>query len=73
MVKVVSTARRADAVRCIGCGINGKDDPLIQGYGPCHVTNLTNLVQLIAKELQHSTIGKIKQIDFVTLRGDHSI
>jgi len=33
----------------------GKDDPLIQGYSPCscHVTNSTNLVQLIAKELQH--------------------
>ena len=24
MVKVVSTARRAVAVRCIGCGINGQ-------------------------------------------------
>ena len=24
MMKVVSTARRADAVRCIGCGINGQ-------------------------------------------------
>ena len=29
MVKVVSTARRADAVRCIGCGINGQ---LQRGY-----------------------------------------
>jgi len=35
----------------------GKEDTLIQGYSPCscHVTNLTNLAQLIAKELQHST------------------
>ena len=29
MVKVVSTARRAVAVRCIGCGINGQ---LQRGY-----------------------------------------
>ena len=29
MVKVLSTARRADAVRCIGCGINGQ---LQRGY-----------------------------------------
>ena len=29
MVKVVSTARRADTVRCIGCGINGH---LQRGY-----------------------------------------
>ena len=29
MVKVVSAARRADAVRCIGCGIN---DQLQRGY-----------------------------------------
>jgi len=37
----------------------GKDDPLIQGYSPysCHVTNSSNLVQLIAKELQHSING----------------
>jgi len=35
----------------------GKEDTLIQGYSPCscHVTNSTNLAQLIAKELQHST------------------
>jgi len=36
-----------------GLRLYDKDDPLIQGYinSPCHVTNL---VQLIAKELQHS-------------------
>jgi len=38
-----------------GFWLYGKADPLIQGYSPCHVTNSTNLVQLIAKELQHST------------------
>jgi len=32
----------------------GKDDQLIQEYSPCHVTNLTILVQLIAKDLQNS-------------------
>ena len=40
----------------LGFRLYGKDDPLIQGYSPCscHVTNSTNLIQLIAKELQHS-------------------
>jgi len=37
------------------------------------VTNSTNLVQLIPKELQHSIIGKTEKTDFVTLRGDHSM
>jgi len=53
----------------------GKDDPLVQGYSPCscHETNSTNLVQLIANELQHSINWKNLKIDFVTLRGDHSM
>ena len=37
-----------------GFRLYGKDDPLIQGYSPCHVTDSTSLVQLKAKELQHS-------------------
>jgi len=37
-----------------GFRLYGKDDPLIQGYCPRLVTNSTNLVQLIVKELQHS-------------------
>ena len=37
-----------------GFRLYGKDCPLTQGYSPCHVTDFTNLVRLIAKELQHS-------------------
>ena len=37
-----------------GFRLYDEDDPLIQGCNPCHVNNSTNLVQLIAKELQHS-------------------
>ena len=44
MVKVVSTARRADAVRCIGCGINGQ---LQRGYFyRAHVVNIIDENQL---------------------------
>ena len=39
---------------CSGFRLYGKGDPLIQGYNPCHVANSTNVVELMAIELQHS-------------------
>jgi len=41
MVKVVSTARRAVAVRCIGCGTNGQ---LWRGYSCWHVLKLPPMI-----------------------------
>jgi len=40
-VKVVSTARRAVAVRCIGCGTNGQ---LWRGYSCWHVLKLPPMI-----------------------------
>jgi len=44
----------------------------MQGYIPCHVTNLTKLFQYWRSSSIQS-IGKTQQIDFVTLRADHNI
>jgi len=53
-----------------GFWLYGKEDPLIQGYSPCHMTNSTS-ISYLQKSSSIQSIDKMKK--FVTLRVDHLI